>query len=751
MRKRKARQNRCAYIAIIVLAASLLAAGAAAAPHPGGKQNGKGKKGAHPGPIGGSTHGPSARLSRHRVRPSGRWRGYVIDSRSPFVYPRGVEVAPNVDEFGEPGGVQDPDGLKAADGRLTTIFASKQGTPYLVLDLGIVTGGRVQIAVTANSGVPIRLAYSEARRFLFNDGDINHGSQGRNDDPSARVDLLPAGPGTFTLAGVRGSQRYVLLQLEGPGSVQIDYLRVAVNHLRPKPHDYVGHFLSSDDLLNRIWYAGAYTLNLTTFGDPRRGNAFAVADGAKHDRLVWLGDLPMEYLIGAYTVRQLPAILKRSIQLFTCQQEPGGYIPKASDTHVECRRPGPANGPPPAANGTCICVTDRRLPEYTAWFIIAAAEHYRYSGDETVREWLPVIRRAINFFSSQVDGLGLFLTGPDDINWHVPDIAPGEDAHTNAVWVRALREAASLERSLGSRGRGRRYARRARRLAGALRAVLFDPAVRALRVNPADPSGNHPQDANVEAVLAGVLNGADAEAALGYLQYHLGTPFGTATGEFDNDPYQSRYISPYMSGWELIARFERHHPESALSLTRRLWGHMVRSDPGTTMWEKMTVDGGVAPYQRANQDGSPISETPLSGETSLAHGWSGAPTAALSAYVLGMRPIGPGWSSWLIEPQVGDLQFAQGQVGTPQGKLASRWKRGAGRPDFRLTIRAPAGAEGTVAVPLLGAGRTIARDGRVVWQGKHPVGGARAHQRGGYVRFHEEEPGTHTYAWAKKG
>jgi hypothetical protein len=51
-------------------------------------------------------------------------------------------------------------------------------------------------------------------------------------------------------------------------------------------------------------------------------------------------------------------------------------------------------------------------------------------------------------------------------------------------------------------------------------------------------------------------------------------------------------------------------------------------------------------------------------------------------------------------------------------------------------------------VPLLGKGRTIARDGQVVWRGKHPVGGAPAYRGHGFVRVRETERGLHTYAWA---
>lgn len=737
-------------LALVVAPASVPAKKQGASEKSGQTKGGKkhspkkgGKKQPSSGPIGGSKKGPSAALSRHGIVESGAWRNYVHDSASPYVYPASEEVRGT-----SPGNtIGDPGGLAAPDTAAATLTATGPDGPYEIIDLGRLSGGQVQIGVSS-ANVGIRLAYSEAKRFLGPGGDIDHGSQGRNDDPSARSDIVPGGPGNVTLAGVRGAERYIRVQLVGAGTAQIDYIRVVTTHLRPTVDDYVGHFLSSDQLLNQIWYAGAYTLNVDSYGDPARGNRFAVTDGAKHDRLVWLGDIPIEAMSGYYTVRQMPDLLRRTLRLFTCQQYRGGFIPQVSEVNVDCRIPGPADGPPASAKGICTCVTGQRLPSYTAWFVVAAAQDYRMTGDPRIADWLPVVRRAIRYFEKGVGPRGLFVTQQGELNWHPPDLAAGEDADTNAVWVRALQGASALEKQLGDPRQGRRYAAMARRLANAIRVALFDPSVGALRLNTTDPTGNHTQDANVQGILSGVLRGASANSAFSWLGGTLATPFGTATGQFGGDPFMGRYISPFESGWEVLARLRYYQTTQALGLIRRLWGQMLASDPGDTVWEKMTLDGGVAPYQGATADGSPIVENSLSGETSLAHGWGSGPTAALSAYVLGLRPVAPGWKTWLVEPQPGDLTFAQGSVGTPVGKLGVRWER-EDRKSFRVTVKAPRGATGTVAVPLLGPERTIARDGRIVWKGGHPVGGAKARASGGYVRFFEPQAGTHTYAWAK--
>lgn len=109
---------------------------------------------------------------------------------------------------------------------------------------------------------------------------------------------------------------------------------------------------------------------------------------------------------------------------------------------------------------------------------------------------------------------GLYATPPGSINWHPFDNAQGEDTHTNAVLYRALLAAADLERRVGG---GEVAARADERIAASVRQAmldrLWDPSARAFVLNSQDPS-NHTQDAQVEAVLDGLLPGPQADSAL---------------------------------------------------------------------------------------------------------------------------------------------------------------------------------------------------------------------------------------------
>ena len=100
--------------------------------------------------------------------------------------------------------VDNPFGLSAADGQVATLNSTGSNGPYMVVDLGRLAGGRVEIGVTADTGTPIRLAYSEARRFDGPEGRWHNGrivSNFYSDHPS------PRSPKRDTNGSYRDSQR----------------------------------------------------------------------------------------------------------------------------------------------------------------------------------------------------------------------------------------------------------------------------------------------------------------------------------------------------------------------------------------------------------------------------------------------------------------------------------------------------------------------------------------------------------------
>jgi alpha-L-rhamnosidase len=520
-------------------------------------------------------------------------------------------------------------------------------------------------------------------------------------------------------------------------------------HLRASPAGYGGHFYSSSRTLNRVWYAGAYTFALDSFRDLRpafrSSSRTVVTDGAKRDRLIWAGDSVIENLLGQYSLTAAPGIMRRTLQALSCLQKSDGQIAPATEIATTCpKNPPPAGTPfPPSAGG----IGGISLPEYTAAWIIGVHDYYVYTGDRGLtRRMMPVVRRGLEYFQRNRRG-GLYVTPADAINWHPFDKAEGADAHTNATLYHALIAGAELERWVGAgRGAARVYARRAAALRRAMLAGLWDSGAGAFVINSSDRRRNHTQDAQVEAVLGGVTNHSQSRRALRFISRRLLRRFGVANGQFDDDPYMSNYISPFISSTELLARLEQGDVNGALGLIRRTWGHMLSAAPGT-FWEKMAFNGLPANYASLQAPRDPFGAEGA-GFTSLSHGWSGGPVPALSGYVLGIRPRSPGYRTWIVAPQPGNLRFAQGQARTPHGALGSRWRRGRDDSYFRLTVVGPRRTSGVVEVPLLGGRRRLWMDARLVWNGRHATGGVRAGRVRGAVRFRGVR-GRHTFAWAR--
>ena len=92
--------------------------------------------------------------------------------------------------------------------------------------------------------------------------------------------------------------------------------------------------------------------------------------------------------------------------------------------------------------------------------------------------------------------------------------------------------------------------------------------------------------------------------------------------------------------------------------------------------------------------------------------------------------------------------MGQGRVPTPAGSLVERWRRGDGNASLVLTMVAPGGTSGTVAVPELGRSRAIAIDGHVVWRNGAPAPGVDAVERDRAVKF-SGITGSHTFAWQR--
>jgi hypothetical protein len=653
----------------------------------------------------------------------GGWRSYVETPASAIVTPvRIVRVS------GDVAGAQallHPDGHQTA----TMTYAQGGAQPEIVLDFGKEIGGVLHFDVAAFSGTPMLEAdYSEQLAHLT-DGTESAQGFSRSGDPR-RSDQFPISSGGAVAShyGIQGGERYVRLTLSAPGTVALHAAAIDFTAYREPLR---GYFLSSDDLLNRVWYAGAYTLNLTqlipgtTDLPGAQYDNRAILDGAKRDRAIWSGDLAVAGPTTYYTSD--PEYMRASLQ--TLGDHPATVAIFPVPTTGSEQQPGPLPGQcSPATSGGTGCTTYSAT--YSMVFVPELYDYYLFTGDAGFlrREWASV-QRQMAWDAQQVDASGLFaVTQSTGWDWNVGQTS-GDLSYVNAVYYQALTDAAKLAAVLGDPSAST-YRAQAAKLRDAVNAQLWDAKLGIYDASTTE-RGVAVQDANVYPVLTGIAPIGRGRSVMQTVAHTLASRYGTLNVPSPPPPQYSQIISPYIGSFQLAADFEVGRPDLALALMRTEWGYMVRSDPGGTTWEKIHPDGT------------------LLGQDSAAHAWGSGPTWALSRYVLGAAPTAAGFGHWSVAPQPGNLAWAEGSVPTPHGALAVHWRRGVRGRSFTLAVSAPPGTSGVVAVPLLGAGRTITRDGKIVWRRGAGTRGISARRAGGAVVF-ANQLGGHVFAWSAR-
>jgi len=199
-------------------------------------------------------------------------------------------------------------------------------------------------------------------------------------------------------------------------------------------------------------------------------------------------------------------------------------------------------------------------------------------------------------------------------------------------------------------------------------------------------------------------------------------PHGAIMGEGLVDP-TGHTIEPFGIGMETGGRLAVNDTDGAFDLMRRTFGTMI--DPANplytgTFWEFKNTEGGV---NRAT--------------ASLAHGWAASPTVQLTESVLGVRPVGPGYSTWTVKPHPGNLAWSKGVVPTETGAIDTSWTSDKKAGTFGMKLSTPAGTSGTVAVPVR-PGSVVRVNGQRIWvAGTSRARNARAVD--GYVQFDAAE------------
>jgi hypothetical protein len=605
--------------------------------------------------------------------------------------------------------------------RLTGIGAS------VTLDFGKEVGGIITLGFAGSSGAgqSVGLAFSESSQSVGPNSDASAGGT----DGAIFAAVTGAGSYTMPTDKLRGGFRYLTLFLNSGGWVDVN--RVSLNFTAApglsNPSSYPDYFFSDDSLLNQIWYAGAYTVQLNTI-DPAQGRVYppvssgwennavvgvgseVLVDGAKRDRTVWPGDLGVSVPTAYVSTDDMTAV-RNSVTTMYNAQKPTGELPWGG----------------PQFN---LYSSDT----YHMWTLIGTSTYYLYTADKA---WLDGIwskyQLGMDFIAAKVDGNGLLnVTGT--LDW-ARGGQGGENIEANAMLYQALTTGATLAQIEGDGTLAANYSSRASALKTQINNRLWDAAAGAYKDNPT--STLHPQDGNSLAVWYDVVpSSTRARSVVDYLRTNWNS-VGAQTPEWNNN------VSPFTGSMEVYAHFAAGDDTNALALIRREWGYMLNSPIGTksTFWEGMTNTGGFA-------NGGSF--------TSLAHGWSTGPTGALTSDVLGIKPTTAAGLTYQVIPHPGDLSHVEGTLTVAAGKTihASYDHDTAGNFTLRVDASTNSGSTGVIAVPTWGQNHLVTINGATAWNGASFAGAtgiASADQDANYIYFRGVQPGGYSVSYPATG
>lgn len=387
-------------------------------------------------------------------------------------------------------------------------------------------------------------------------------------------------------------------------------------HLSTYPVACVGQFECSDWQLNKIWEISKHTTRLCmedTF-----------VDCPAYEQVFWVGDSRNEALINYYVFGAYE-IVRHCLKLAAKSME---------------------RSPLPECN-----VPSGHQAVITAWalfWINACREYYEYTQDkEFLGEMYPFLIKAARGFIQKINNNGLLeLQAFNMLDWAPMDTPDkGVVTHQNAELVKALKDIAVVARILGNECDAGEFDDRAQKIKKAINKYLWDEKRHAY-IDCIHENGERSKIISMQTNVMVYLCDCSKSDRKEKLEEYL-----------FNAPKDFVQIgSPFMSFFYFEALAKVNAEKEILKHIHKEWGGMIEHG-ATTCWE--TFPG----YEKGRLT------------RSHCHAWSAAPGFFLGAYILGVRPLEPGFKKVLIDPKTSDLEWARGSVPIPGGRIDISWHK----------------------------------------------------------------------------
>jgi alpha-L-rhamnosidase len=298
---------------------------------------------------------------------------------------------------------------------------------------------------------------------------------------------------------------------------------------------------------------------------------------------------------------------------------------------------GHAPGAAPNNNAT-------NMLDYSMLWVSSLAEYFQQTGErQTLVETYPKVQQ----FMEQLASYENTQTGLIDLpqaHWSETayielegDISRfGQSTAVNALYYHTLLSAASIADQVGSAA-ALAWRSKAEAVRQSANTILYLPSEHRYATTIYQGVSTRLPQAQAWALAYGMAPEGEVD------------PLASALLELISSDPAAPNVEIYGLYWVLNGLGQAGRIPEALGIIENYYGYLI--DKGAkTWWERFDADR----YQWA----------------SLSHGWGGAPTWFLTAYVLGARPVGP--DRWLVKPALQGLSEAEGTLHSR--KASCRWR-----------------------------------------------------------------------------
>jgi hypothetical protein len=402
------------------------------------------------------------------------------------------------------------------------------------------------------------------------------------------------------------SKAFRYVQVKTSAGITVDSVTMLYEYADVKEN---GFFKCSDNEINKIYEVAKYTFRLNT-------REFFI-DGIKRDRWVWSGDAYQSYLMNYYLYFDNETVKRTMLAL-------RGKDPVTS--HINT------------------------IMDYTLYWFLGIYDYYLYSGDtQFINQFYPRMQTLMEYCLGRRNKDGLMEGMPGDwifIDWATGLSKKGEVSFEQLLLCRSLETMAICAGIAKDDTGAASYKKMAEELKKQLFAIYWNNEKHAFvhsRVNGV-PTSNVTRYANMFGIFFNYFTEQQKQEVKKHVLLNDSIP---------------KITTPYMRFYELEALCAMGEQTYVLKEMKDYWGGMLKLG-ATSFWEE---------YDPAKSGAAHLAMYGREFGKSLCHAWGASPLYLLGKYYLGVKPLSAGYDTYIIEPQLGGLQWMEGKVPTPKGAI----------------------------------------------------------------------------------